>query len=63
MMLEAIINCLGKAFQDDRLGCSDTAEWMMKRRKFLLMQWGLAINNDGREENAEKKHVSNNGFW
>jgi len=36
---------------------------MMKGRKFLLMQRGLAINNDGREENAEKKHVSKNGFW
>lgn len=26
MMLEAIINCLGKAFTDDGLGCCDTAE-------------------------------------
>lgn len=63
MMLEAIINCLGKAFPDDGLQCSDTAEWMLKRRKFLLMQRALAISSDGREENAEKKHVSNNGFW
>lgn len=36
---------------------------MMERRKFLWMRRGLAISNDGREDDAEKKHVGNNGFW
>lgn len=34
-----------------------------KEEKFLLMQRALAISSDGREENAEEKDVSNNGFW